>query len=93
MRLIKFMTIMFITCISSVYAISLQDAKGSGSVVEKSSGYVEAKSSDPEVEKLVKNVNDGRKKEYTKIAKKRNLSVKEVAKIAAVQIKKRDKNK
>ena len=93
MKLAKIFAILLTMFITSVHALSLQEAKSNGLVIEKPTGYLEAKSSKPEVIKLVKEVNTGRKAEYIKIAKKRNLSVEEVAKIAAAQIKKRDRMK
>jgi uncharacterized protein YdbL (DUF1318 family) len=67
-------------------ALDLQDARRQGAVGEKPNGYVAAIKNSPEVEALVKDINDKRKTEYQKISGENGQSAEVVGKIAAGQI-------
>ncbi|MCL1094704.1 YdbL family protein [Shewanella kaireitica] len=64
-------------------AISLQDAKAQGLVGEQTNGYLGLVKSSAEAKTLVSSVNAKRKSHYQKIAKKNNISLNDVAKLAA----------
>lgn len=63
-------------------ALGLKEAKQQGMVGEMSTGYLGAVVSNSEVNTLVKQVNDKRKKVYLNIARKNKLSLDEVAILA-----------
>jgi uncharacterized protein YdbL (DUF1318 family) len=70
------------------FALDLQTARSSGAVVEKSTGYIDAAKSSPEVDALVADVNAKRKAEYERIAKEKGQPVEVVAKLAAQELSK-----
>ncbi len=61
-------------------ASPISDAVDAGKVKELPSGYVEAVDKSAEIVALVKEVNEGRKEAYEKIAKSNGLSVEQVGK-------------
>lgn len=61
--------------IQSAWALDLQTAKSQGMVGEMSSGYLGIIKSSAEVQALVKQVNDARRKHYTEIAKRNGTSL------------------
>ena len=68
---------------SSVYALTLAQAKASGSVREQASGYLVAtQKAGAQARSLVANINARRRASYARIAKKNNVSVQVVASIA-----------
>lgn len=66
----------------SAFAISLQDAKKQGKVGETPSGYLGVVVDSPDVQKLVKTVNNKRKQLYLSMARKNKISLKQVAALA-----------
>lgn len=68
------------------FALDLQAARTSGLVGETQTGYVEAVVNRPDVQALVKEVNDKRRQEYERISKANGQSVDVVAKLAAEQV-------
>ncbi len=66
----------------SVFALTLKEARSSGLVGEQLDGYVGVVVSSPEVEALVTSINKRRKEKYQQLAKKNNISIVDVAKIA-----------
>ncbi|QYJ80880.1 MULTISPECIES: YdbL family protein [Shewanella] len=67
----------------NAFAISLQDAKAQGLVGEQVNGYLGVVVSNSEASALAKSVNAKRKAHYEKIARKNQISVDDVAKLAA----------
>ncbi|MCL1058006.1 YdbL family protein [Shewanella gelidimarina] len=64
-------------------AISLQDAKAQGFVGEQTNGYLGLVKETSDAKTLVSSINAKRKSHYQKIAKKNNISLNDVAKLAA----------
>jgi len=64
----------------SVLASPISDAVEAGKVKELPSGYVEAIDKSPDIVALVKEVNEGRKAEYEKIAERNGITVEQVGK-------------
>lgn len=87
MKKILLSALLSLSVISSALALDLRDARSKGLVKESASGYIEAASSMPEVQVLVKDVNAKRKAEYERISKENGQSVEVVGKLAAEQIK------
>lgn len=76
---------MLILCIGcqTGFAIDLQTAKAQGLVGETPSGYLATvTSSDPGAAKLVKSINQKRKKQYQDIAKRNKTSLQAVEQLA-----------
>ncbi|MCL1137072.1 YdbL family protein [Shewanella pneumatophori] len=67
----------------NAFAISLQDAKAQGLVGEQLNGYLGVVKSSAEANAVVSSVNAKRKAHYEKIAKKNQITVNDVAKLAA----------
>ena len=69
---------------SSAFALSLDAAKDQGLVGETPSGYLAAVSDDPPaaVQALVRNINEKRRARYQEIAKKNDIAVGDVEKLA-----------
>ncbi|PKG39454.1 YdbL family protein [Psychromonas sp. Urea-02u-13] len=63
----------------SSFAIELPDAKEQGLVGEQRNGLLGVVESSPEVETLVKAINEARLVKYTQIAKKNELTVDQVS--------------
>lgn len=65
---------------TGAFAISLDDARDNGYVVEMPDGYIKAQpGATAEVEQLVKEVNEKRLEVYKQIAEKHGVSVEQVA--------------
>ena len=71
---------------NSAFALNLDQAKSRGLVKESCNGYLVAVQSTDEVKALLKKVNDGRKAEYKKIAKKRGTSLEAVEQLAGSKL-------
>lgn len=67
-------------------ALNLDQARSSGLVKETPSGYLKVVKPSDEVNALVKKVNDGRKAEYKKIAKKNGTSLQAVEQLAGKRL-------
>ncbi|MDR8523603.1 MULTISPECIES: YdbL family protein [Shewanella] len=67
----------------NAFAISLQDAKAQGLVGEQINGYLGVVKNSAEAKAVVSSVNAKRKAHYEKIANKNQISVSDVAKLAA----------
>jgi uncharacterized protein YdbL (DUF1318 family) len=76
----------------NAFAISLQDAKSQGLVGEQPNGYLGIVQNDPQANSVAKEVNAKRKNHYEKIARKNDITVNEVAKLAAKKAMKATKN-
>ncbi|MCE3233274.1 MAG: hypothetical protein K0R98_1531 [Rickettsiaceae bacterium] len=87
MRLIYSAIIAVLLSTTSAFALDLQQARSEGLIKENPDGYISAAKSSPEVQELVKDVNEKRKAEYTRISKENGQPVDVVAKLAAEQIK------
>ena len=68
---------------ANAWAISLQDAKTARLVGEQTNGYLGLVVDSPETRILVLTINAKRKHHYERIANKNNISLDEVAKLAA----------
>ncbi len=66
----------------SAWAVSLDQAKQQGLVGEMANGYLGVVISSPEVNSLIKSVNDKRKSLYLNLARKNNLTMKQVTALA-----------
>jgi len=71
-----------LTMTFSAWALTLNEAKQQGLVGEMPNGYLGAVISKPEVAKLVASVNEKRKTIYLKLARKNNLTMKQVTALA-----------
>ena len=68
---------------SIVHALSLDDAKQRGLVGETATGYLGAvQSATAEVNTLIQSINAKRRAQYGKIAKRRNVSIQDVERLA-----------
>ena len=74
-------SLLFSACLFA--AITLDAAKQQGLVGEQLNGYLGAVNSTSEVQALIKDINAKRKKAYLKIAKKNQLTLDQVAALAA----------
>lgn len=73
-------------CLSfSVWAMSLDDAKNQGLVGENSSGYLGLVVNNNEAKTVIDEINEKRKAQYLKLAKKNNLSLAQVEALAAAK--------
>jgi hypothetical protein len=68
--------------IQNAWALDLRTAKSQGMVGEMSNGYLGVIKSSGEVQALVKQVNDARRKHYTEIAKRNGTSLEVVELLA-----------
>jgi len=79
-------TLLGALCLSfSAWAISLDAAKNQGLVGEDSSGYLGLVVQNAEAEAVVSEVNEKRKAQYLKLAKKNDLSLAQVEALAAAK--------
>lgn len=69
-----------------VMALTLDQAREQGRVGETLSGYIAAVQEDAETLALVKQINDGRNREYRVLAEQNNLKVSEVGAIAGQKL-------
>jgi len=88
MKKILLSAVLLFVSINAAWALSLQEARSQGLVIERADGYVEAAQLSPEVVALADEVNAKRKAEYERISKENGQPVEVVAKLAAEQIKK-----
>lgn len=82
-KLINFLVISSLFISSTAFALSLNEAKTKGMVGETMQGYVAAVVSNREVEALIKDVNQKRRQKYQLLAKKNNITLQQVEKLAA----------
>ncbi|WP_404341164.1 YdbL family protein [Pseudoalteromonas mariniglutinosa] len=83
---LNFMTLLTAACLSfSVWAIELDEAKNQGLVGEDSSGYLGLVVQHAEAKAVVDEINEKRKAQYLKLAKKNNLSLAQVEALAAAK--------
>lgn len=66
----------------SSFAIELPDAKEQGLIGEQTNGLLGVVESSPEVEKLVKEINERRLGKYSQIAEKNGMTVEQVSLLA-----------
>ncbi|MCP4324057.1 MAG: YdbL family protein [Psychromonas sp.] len=66
----------------SSFAIELPDAKEQGLIGEQKNGLLGVVESSPEVEKLVKDINERRLGKYSQIAEKNGMTVEQVSLLA-----------
>lgn len=79
MRMLKLIFVSLLMIFNvSLYAITVDEAKDQGLVIEKKDGYLEAKIERVDIEDLVKTTNKKRKIIYKQIAKKRNVPLKQI---------------
>lgn len=79
-------TLLSAVCLSfSAWAISLDDAKSQGLVGEDSSGYLGLVVQNAEAKAVVNEINEKRKAQYLKLAKKNDLSLAQVEALAAAK--------
>jgi len=74
-----------------IMALTLDQARQQGRVGETLSGYIAAVRQDAETQALVKQINDGRSKQYALLAEQNNLSANDVARIAGQKLVERAK--
>lgn len=70
----------------SAWALTLDEARQQGRVGETLSGYIAARQQDAETLALVKRINDGRTRQYQRVAQQNNLTTSEVARIAGEKL-------
>ncbi|EDX9923038.1 YdbL family protein [Salmonella enterica] len=71
---------------SSVWALTLDEARTQGRVGETLNGYLVALKNDAETQKLVLNINRARRASYQQLADSNHLPVDEVAKMAGQKL-------
>lgn len=69
----------------SVWAMSLDNAKNQGLVGENSSGYLGLVVQNAQAKAVIDDINEKRKAQYLKLAKKNNLSLAQVEALAAAK--------
>ena len=74
-----------------IVALTLDQARQQGRVGETLGGYIAAVRQDAETQALVKQINDGRSKQYALLAEQNNLSANDVARIAGQKLVERAK--
>lgn len=67
-------------------ALTLDQARSQGRVGETLGGYLAAVANDAETQALVARINDGRQREYARLAEQNNLTTREVASIAGQKL-------
>lgn len=83
---LNIVTLISAVCMSfSVWAMSLDEAKSQGLVGENSSGYLGLVVQNAAAKAVVDDVNEKRKAQYLKLAKKNNLSLAQVEALAAAK--------
>jgi uncharacterized protein YdbL (DUF1318 family) len=68
------------------FALDLHQARSAGIVGEKTDGYIAALKNTPEANALVRDVNEKRRQEYTRISQENKQPVETVARLAAEHI-------
>ncbi|MGO2010929.1 MAG: YdbL family protein [Pseudoalteromonas sp.] len=83
---LNLITLLSAVCLSfSAWAISLDNAKDQGLVGEDSSGYLGLVVQNAEAKAVVDEINEKRKAQYLKLAKKNDLSLAQVEALAAAK--------
>lgn len=77
---------------SNVMALTLDEARTQGRVGETLSGYLGALKTDAETQALVNDINAARKANYQQLAKKNNISVDDIARLAGQKLVSRAKS-
>jgi uncharacterized protein YdbL (DUF1318 family) len=72
-------------------ALTLDQAREQGLVGETLNGYIAAVQQNAETQALVKQINQGRSKEYQRLAEQNNLTTRDVADIAGKKLVERAK--
>jgi uncharacterized protein len=67
----------------SAFAMSLQEAKSQGFLGEQQNGYLGQVKANAQARALMEEINAKRRAEYERIARKNNISVEDVARLAA----------
>ncbi|MEP4889807.1 MAG: YdbL family protein [Aliiglaciecola sp.] len=83
MKILRITMLSALLFCSAVFALELGDAKKSGLVGEQDNGYLGAVVKRSDVLELVGKVNVKRKARYMELAKKNNISLTQVEKLAA----------
>lgn len=76
----------------AVMAVTLDDARQQGRVGETLNGYIAAVQQDAETLTLVKQINDGRMRQYQLLAQQNNMNTRDVASLAGVKLVERAKS-
>ncbi|EFA4520037.1 TPA: YdbL family protein [Escherichia coli] len=71
---------------SNVMALTLDEARTQGRVGETLNGYLGALKTDAETQALVNDINAARKANYQQLAKKNNISVDDIARLAGQKL-------
>lgn len=79
-KLLLLLTLSFLSL--SAFAMSLHEAKSQGYLGEQANGYLGLVKTNPEAKAVMDEVNNKRRAHYETIAKKNNISVSDVAKLA-----------
>ncbi|EFO4255055.1 TPA: YdbL family protein [Escherichia coli] len=77
---------------SNVMALTLDEARTQGRVGETFYGYLVALKTDAETQALVNDINAARKANYQQLAKKNNISVDDIARLAGQKLVSRAKS-
>ncbi|EEW1658168.1 YdbL family protein [Escherichia coli] len=77
---------------SNVMALTLDEARTQGRVGETLNGYLGALKTDAETQALVNDINAARKANYQQLAKKNNISVDDIARLAGQKLVSRAKS-
>ncbi|MCZ9277689.1 YdbL family protein [Escherichia albertii] len=77
---------------SNVMALTLDEARTQGRVGETLSGYLGVLKTDAETQALVNDINAARKANYQQLAKKNNISVDDIARLAGQKLVSRAKS-
>ncbi len=76
---------------SGAMALTLDEARQQGRVGETLNGYIAPRQLDAETQALVKQINEGRSRQYQLLAEQNNLTAGEVARIAGQKLVERAK--
>lgn len=82
-RLVQIFVMVSMLFSTSLFAMSLEEAKLKGLVGEKSNGYLGIVAKQQSVKDLVDDINAKRKGVYTKLAAKNKITLQQVEKLAA----------
>lgn len=86
MKRISVALLLALTMAQPAWALTLDQARKSGRVGETLSGYLAARTQDPETLALVQRINAGRQQQYQRLADQNRLSVADVASIAGQKL-------
>ncbi|MFG1172486.1 YdbL family protein [Erwiniaceae bacterium CAU 1747] len=76
---------------TGVMALTLDEARQQGRVGETLNGYIAPRQQDAETQALVRQINEGRSRQYQQLAEQNNLTTAEVARIAGLKLVERAK--